>query len=301
MLDSTYIENSVAQNTPLEKNEVFVDAKGGVISSIKALQHTVVEWRDIQSKANDKLYFVLSGCLQIIYMCENRDLYTALISLCEHSGMKNMDEKSISLCVSKLVFGSTDKKCYTYSKALENAKSLKLQTEDNEQSLSTYLKMNGGIDKLIRKEAIGISKGYKDERFGTEEHFGEEVIYELLERREEHRNILKGLQQKRTLTFQVDNEDLHKQFTEYNNFTQYAKLHYNYETKTMDVFGYTLDKNTIEYDAVDKLWNKFIGKTFRKNSKNAWNKYIKMCDKRNEFLKKEEEKKIEQLLQNTKL
>jgi hypothetical protein len=265
MLDSTYIENSVEQNTPLEKNEVFVDAKGGVISSIKALQHTVVEWRDIQSKANDKLYFVLSGCLQIIYMCENRDLYTALISLCEHSGMKNMDEKSISLCVSKLVFGSTDKKCYTYSKALENAKSLKLQTEDNEQSLSTYLKMNGGIDKLIRKEAIGISKGYKDERFGTEEHFGEEVIYELLERREEHRNILKGLQQKRTLTFQVDNEDLHKQFTEYNNFTQYAKLHYNYETKTMDVFCYTLDKNTIEYDAVDKLWNKFIGKTFRKN------------------------------------
>ena len=191
MLDSTYIENSVEQSTPLEKNEVFIDAKGGVISSIEALQHKVVEWRDIQSKANDKLYFVLSGCLQIIYMCENRNLYTALISLCEQSGMKNMDEKSISLCVSKLVFGSTDKKCYTYLKALENAKSLKLQTEDNEQSLSTYLKMNGGIDKLIRKEAIGISKGYKDERFGTEEHFGEEVICELLERREEHRNITK--------------------------------------------------------------------------------------------------------------
>ena len=176
MLDMIDEKTSVEQtNTTesIEQNDSNIfDANEGVLATLEVLGTSVVEWRKLQGKTDDKLYSVLDGCLRIVYLCEDEDLKATLLSVCKDRGMKGIESKGVHLIVSKLVFGDGDKKCYTYAKALENAKTLQLQSEDNQQLLSDYLKNNGGIDALIRKSSVSVAKGYTDDKFGTEEHFG---------------------------------------------------------------------------------------------------------------------------------
>mgnify|MGYP006155830989 FL=1 len=302
MLDMINKEVSVERNNATENtqksNENMLNNNGGVIASVETLQSSVKEWRKLQTKADNKLYYVLEGCLRIIYMCENEDLKAALISLCEKSDMKGMANKSTHLIVSKLVFGSEDKKCYTYAKALDNATKLQLQTETNKQTLSSYLTKKGGIDKLIRKDAISIGKDYDDERFGTKEHFGETMCTEMFGIHS-GMSLCGGLKAKDKESIsglsgiKIESREFQSWFKDKDKWEQFAKIKYDYETKTFAIIPFTVSQQEGEYKAIAKAFNRFVARAFEGST--MWNKYIEMCDKRNEKLKQkkaEDEKKM---------
>jgi hypothetical protein len=303
MLDMVNNEVSVEQNIATEKtqitNENMVNTNGGVLATIETLHTSVKEWRELQGKADEKLYFVLDGCLRIIYMCESEGLKASLLSVCKDRDMKGMENKGTHLIVSKLVFGSEDKKCYTYAKALENATKLKLQTEENKQKLSEYLKTSGGIDTLIRKDAIAISKGYDDERFGTKEHFGETLCTELF-------GYLSGLnlcdidkvkensKDRGLSNIKIDDDNFMKMFVNKEETEQFVKLKYDYQTKTFAVIPYAVSSLDAEYNAISKAFNQYMARVFEGTK--MYDKYIKQCDARDEKLKKEKAEKDKKIL-----
>jgi hypothetical protein len=311
MLDMINEKTSVEQtnttdNTELNDSNMF-DENGGVLETLTTLSASVVEWRELQCKADDKLYSVLDGCLRVMYLCENEDLKATLLSVCTDKDMKGMDNKGVHLIVSKLVFGSKDKKCYTYAKALENASKLQLNTEKDKRKLSEYLKTNGGIDVLIRKEAIAISKDYDDERFGTKEHFGETMCTEMFGYHS-GMSLCGGLKAKDKESIsglsgiKIANTEFQSCFKDKDKWEQFAKIKYDYETKTFAIIPFTVSQQEGEYKAIAKAFNKFVARAFEGST--MWNKYIDMCDKRNEKLKQkkaEDEKKMLKELSKIKL
>jgi hypothetical protein len=300
MLDMIDEKTSVKQknttdNTQNTSNNLF-DENGGVLATLDTLSASVVEWRELQGKADDKLYSVLDGCLRVMYLCEDEDLKATLLSVCRDRGMKGIDNKGMHLIVSKLVFGGGDKKCYTYAKALENAKTLQLQSEENQQLLSDYLKKNGGIDALIRKSSVSVSKGYTDDKFGTEEHFGEEIIAHTLSSDALSADNPLGMKMKQRLEVEVVDETLHSIFTHSDAFVQYAKLKYDYTTRTMQIMPFTVAERDDAYASIDKIFNNVVGKTIKHKSQKVWNNYIKLCDKRDKRIKADKAKKDKEMI-----
>ena len=294
--EKTSVEQTNTTNNTMQNDSSMSDKNGGVLETLTTLSASVVEWRELQGKADDKLYSVLDGCLRVVYLCENEDLKATLLSVCKEKNMKGMDNKGVHLIVSKLVFGSGDKKCYTYAKALENAKTLQLQSEDNQQLLSEYLKKNGGIDALIRKSSVPLSKGYSDERFGTEEHFGEEIIAHSLSSNALSADSPLGFKLKKRLEVEVADEVIHSLFTKSDAFVQYAKLKYDYKTRTMQIMPFTVAERDDAYASIDKIFNNLVGKGVKRNEK-VWNNYIKLCDKRDKRRKAEKEKNEKEMIE----
>ena len=295
--EKTSVEQTNTTKNTQHLNGDMMDKNGGVLATLTTLSASVVEWRELQGKADDKLYSVLDGCLRIVYLCEDEDLKATLLSVCKEKDMKGMDNKGVHLIVSKLVFGSADKKCYTYAKALENAKTLQLQSEDNQQLLSEYLKNNGGIDALIRKSSVSVAKGYADDKFGTEEHFGEEVIYHSLSSSALSADNPLKFKLKQRMEVEVVDETIHRTFTEGDCFVQYAKLKYDYTTRTMQIMPFTVAERDDEYASIDKIFNNLVGKAVKKASEKVWNNYIKLCDKRDKRLKADKAKKDKEMIE----
>ena len=304
MLDMINEKTSVEQtnttdNTELNDSNMF-DENGGVLETLTTLSASVVEWRELQCKADDKLYSVLDGCLRVMYLCENEDLKATLLSVCKDKDMKGMDNKGVHLIVSKLVFGGGDKKCYTYAKALDNASKLKLNTEKDKRTLSEYLKTNGGIDALIRKEAIAIGKGYEDERFGTKEHFGESLSDELF-------GYLSGLNlmdinkvkedkvYSGVCDVKIDNDEFMKKFVNKEEREQFVKLKYDYTTKTFHILPFCVSVVDNEYNAINKAYNLHLARMF--DGTDAYQRYIALCDKRAEKKKAEDKKKEKEMIE----
>lgn len=304
MLDMIDDKTSVEQ-TNITKNTQHLDGdmmdkNGGVLATLTTLSASVVEWRELQGKADDKLYSVLDGCLRIVYLCEDEDLKATLLSVCKEKDMKGMDNKGVNLIVSKLVFGSGDKKCYTYAKALENASKLQLHTEKDKRTLSEYLKSNGGIDALIRKEAIAISKGYEDERFGTKEHFGENLSDELF-------GYLSGLNlmdidkvkedkvYSGVCDVKIDNDEFMKKFVNKEEREQFVKLKYDYTTKTFHILPFCVSVADNEYNAINKAYNLHLARMF--DGTDMYQRYIALCDKRAEKKKADKAKKDKEMIE----
>ena len=304
MLDMIDEKTSVEQtNTTesIEQNDSNIfDANEGVLATLEVLGTSVVEWRKLQGKADDKLYSVLDGCLRIVYLCEDDDLKETLLSVCKDRGMKGMENKGVHLIVSKLVFGGGDKKCYTYAKALENASKLKLNTEKDKRTLSEYLKSNGGIDALIRKEAIAICKGYEDERFGTKEHFGESLSDELF-------GYLSGLnlmdidKVKEDKVFsgvcdvKIDNDEFMRKFVNKEETEQFVKLKYDYTTKTFHILPFCVSVLDNEYNAINKAYNLHLARMYEGTK--MYQQYIAQCDIRAERQKAEKAKKEKEMIE----
>jgi|DEB0MinimDraft_6_1074348.scaffolds.fasta_scaffold02116_9 hypothetical protein len=290
---------SVKQKTQTENtkstSEGFINVRGGVIASVDTLKTEVKSWRVLQEKADTQLYKILEGCLHIKYMCEKEDLKVALLSLLEKNDIKGMKNKSISLCITKLVFGVEDKKCYTYSKVLENAAKLYLQTSAKTQTLSQYLTQNGGIDKLIRKEAVALAKGYKDETWGTEEHFGETICDDFL-LGSGHFLPKKELERAMVKNVVIEDTEFVSMFLDKDRWEQFVKMRYNVDTKTFTIVPFSISKQEPQYKSINALFNKWLGKVFRYNSStqtdsSLWEKYINLCDKRAERINNELEEK----------
>jgi len=295
---------SVKQKTQTENtkstSEGFINVRGGVIASVDTLKKEVKSWRVLQKKADTQLYKILEGCLHIKYMCEKEDLKIALLSLLEKNDIKGMANKPISLCIAKLVFGVEDKKCYTYAKVLENATILQLQTSPNQTTLSEYLMANGGIDKLIRKEAVALAKGYKDEKWGTEEHFGETICDDylvgsshFLPKKEVERGMVKDVV--------IEDTEFVSMFLDTDRWEQFVKMRYNVNTKTFTIVPFSISKQEAQYKSINALFNKWVGKVFRynpttQNDTPMWERYIKLCDKREERIKKDLEEKEAKLV-----
>ena len=294
--EKTSVKQKNAKNDTEQDDSNMFDESGGVLATLTTLNASVVEWRELQGKADDKLYSVLDGCLRVMYLCEDEDLKATLLSVCKQQGMKGMDTKGVHLIVSKLVFGGGDKKCYTYAKALENAKSLQLQSEHNQQRLSDYLKENGGIDALIRKSSVSVSKGYTDDKFGTEEHFGEEIIAHTLSSDAMSGDNPLGMKMKQRLEVEVVDETLHSIFTNSDAFVQYAKLKYDYKTRTLQIMPFTVAERDDAFASIDKIFNNVVGKTIKHKSQKVWNNYIKLCDKRDKRIKADKAKKDKEMI-----
>lgn len=288
-------QTNTTENTQKTSNNIM-DSNGGVLATLDTLSASVVEWRELQGKADDKLYSVLDGCLRIVYLCDDEDLKATLLSVCKDRNMKGMENKGVHLIVSKLVFGGGDKRCYTYAKALENAKTLQLQTKGKQNLLSDYLKKNGGIDALIRKSSVSVSKGYADDKFGTEEHFGEEIIAHSLSSNAMSSDTPLGIKMKGRLEVEVVDETIHSIFTQSDAFVQYAKLKYDYTTRTMQIMPFTVAERDDAYASIDKIFNNVVGKTIKHTSQKVWNNYIKLCDKRDKRLKADKAKKDKEMI-----
>ena len=298
--EKTSVEQTNTTDNTVQNDNIVFDANGGVLETLTTLSASVVEWRELQGKADDKLYSVLDGCLRIVYLCEDEDLKATLLSVCKEKDMKGMDNKGVHLIVSKLVFGSADKKCYTYAKALENASKLQLHTEKDKRTLSEYLKSNGGIDALIRKEAIAISKGYEDERFGTKEHFGESLSDELF-------GYLSGLNlmdinkvkedkvYSGVCDVKIDNDEFMKKFVNKEEREQFVKLKYDYTTKTFHILPFCVSVVDNEYNAINKAYNLHLARMF--DGTDAYQRYIALCDKRAEKKKAEDKKKEKEMIE----
>lgn len=291
---------SVKQTNKTENrntSEDFINKEGGVIASVETLKTSVKSWRLIQTKADKHLYKILEGCLHIKYMCEKEDLKVALLSLLEKYEIKGMKNKSISLCITKLVFGVEDKKCYTYSKVLENAAKLYLQTSAKTQTLSQYLTQNGGIDKLIRKEAVAVAKGYEDEKWGTEEHFGSMIVEERFGIKSPHLYKQKDIDSGRVYV-KIEDSSFTSMFDNDNRSEAFVKMRYDATTDTFEVYPIAVAKEDKHYKSLNTTFNRFVG-WLNKDFQHMWDKYIDLCDKENDSLKQkkaEDEKKlIEQL------
>ena len=303
MLDMIDEKTSVAQTTTTENVEQndsnIFDANEGVLATLEVLGTSVAEWRKLQGKADDKLYSVLDGCLRIVYLCEDEDLKATLLSVCKDRGMKGIESKGVHLIVSKLVFGSCDKKCYTYAKALDNASKLKLNTEKDKRTLSEYLKSSGGIDALIRKEAIAIGKGYEDERFGTKEHFGENLSTELF-------GYLSGLNlmdrdkvkedkvYSGVCDVKIDNDEFMQKFVNKVETEQFVKLKYDYTKKTFHILPFCVSVLDNEYNAINKAYNLHLARMFEGTK--TYQRYIAHCDKLAEKMKADKAKKDEEMI-----
>ena len=304
MLDMIAEKTSVEQTNTTDNTEQndsnMIDENGGVLETLTTLSASVVEWRKLQGKADEKLYSVLDGCLRVMYLCEDKDLKATLLSVCKERDMKGMENKGVHLIVSKLVFGGGDKKCYTYAKALDNASKLKLNTEKDKRTLSEYLKKNGGIDALIRKEAIAICKGYEDERFGTKEHFGESLSDELF-------GYLSGLNlmdinkvkedkvYSGVCDVKIDNDEFMKKFVNKEEREQFVKLKYDYTTKTFHILPFCVSVVDNEYNAINKAYNLHLARMF--DGTDAYQRYIALCDKRAEKKKAEDKKKEKEMIE----
>ncbi len=298
--DKTSVEQTNTTDNIEQNDSNMFDENGGVLETLTTLSASVVEWRELQGKADDKLYSVLDGCLRIVYLCEDKYLKATLLSVCKERDMKGMENKGVHLIVSKLVFGGGDKKCYTYAKTLDNASKLKLNTEKDKRTLSEYLKTNGGIDALIRKEAIAIGKGYEDERFGTKEHFGESLSDELF-------GYLSGLnlmdidKVKEDKVFsgvcdvKIDNDEFMEKFVNKEETEQFVKLKYDYTTKTFHILPYCVSVVDNEYNAINKAYNLHLARMFEGTK--MYQKYIAQCDKRSERKKAEKAKKEKEMIE----
>ena len=95
---------------------------------------------------------------------------------------------------------------------------------------------------------------------------------------------------------EVVDETIHKTFTEGDCFVQYAKLKYDYTTRTMQIMPFTVAERDDAYASVDKIFNNLVGKTMKNTSEKVWNNYIKLCDKRDKRLKADKAKKDKEMI-----
>jgi|AntAceMinimDraft_12_1070368.scaffolds.fasta_scaffold96393_1 hypothetical protein len=78
--EKTSVEQTNATNKTEHNDSNIFDKNGGVLETLTTLSASVVEWRELQGKADDKLYSVLDGCLRVMYLCEDEDLKATLLS-----------------------------------------------------------------------------------------------------------------------------------------------------------------------------------------------------------------------------
>ena len=152
-------------------------------------------------------------------------------------------------------------------------------------------------EPLPGADDINPAKGYTDDKFGTEEHFGEEIIAHTLSSDALSADNPLGMKMKQRLEVEVVDEKLHSIFTHSDAFVQYAKLKYDYTTRTMQIMPFTVAERDDEYASIDKIFNNLVGKAVKKASEKVWNNYIKLCDKRDKRLKADKAKKDKEMIE----
>jgi hypothetical protein len=292
------VEQTVEQTSEVNLNLQITDVDSVIKEVISELRAKADKQLSTQNKANTQLYMVLEGCLRIINMCaEDEGIDKALRLLAMSSAnVKKTDGVPTTTLVSKLVFATedkSDKRAYSYAKALEKAIFLKLQTEENEQKLSTYLSENGGVDKLIRLNTDEhSSESFADERFGTNEHFAEWIYDELAKEPSKRNDFVQELSKSKMLKINLTKE-MKAQLGAFDNMNCFMSVHWTVGSDEATVSPYIIgrknDKET--YKSLTSIEHTYVAKVVRKETSDCWNKYLKQCEKRSNEIRKQTEEK----------
>jgi hypothetical protein len=119
-----------------------------VEATIKEFRTQYEAWQAHQAVSDSMLYALLESCLDFYYFLRsNEDYESAFKSTCHFKW--NTKTKLHALIV-KAVFGDKNKKNYAYIKAIKVAIDEGIKSEENK--MQTWLRMNGGINGVIRTE-----------------------------------------------------------------------------------------------------------------------------------------------------
>lgn len=259
----------------------IIDVNAAMIAAVKELQKQRTKWDSLQQKADGVLYKLMDGCLRLTRLCDDEGYALALKNIAQFKFSK---KTPITVIIAKLVFGTDGKRAYAYAKALDKAVLLGLG-KDSGETFATHLKLNGGVNALIRtKEADEFANG---DDWGSYAHFGEMMLEEM----SKNENIYK------TQPFlEIDSPvEFRNSLSETNHIETFFYATFNRDGSKLRLNPLIVNAHCSEFKRMFAIYTKFIGSDTAKNEPKTWEKYLTKVALRQKRLDDEKEAKQRQI------